>query len=298
MSVKYCNAECQKKHWATHKAACKLRAAELRDEALFKDPPSKEDCSICFLSMPAKMISCVSLPPATLTSVPIYDYSLANEEAAKLDMEQYYQCCGKTICKGCIYSFCAAGNIDKCPFCNSDRGGKTREEKNKDLMKRVDANDAASIYLLANSYQYGLNGFQQDQMKAIELYARSAELGCSKAHHNQLGGIYDEGGNLKKAKFHFEAAAMAGYEVARYNIGSIEFESGNIERAVKHWTIAASGGEFRAMHHLRILFEKGHVSKESIDSTLAAYNNSCADMRSEARDACIQIMVEGAQPQL
>ena len=48
MQAKYCNAECQKKHWATHKTACKLRAAELRDEALFKDPPAKEDCSLLF----------------------------------------------------------------------------------------------------------------------------------------------------------------------------------------------------------------------------------------------------------
>jgi radical SAM protein with 4Fe4S-binding SPASM domain len=44
MQAKYCDAECQKKHWATHKADCKRRAAELRDEALFKDPPPKEDC--------------------------------------------------------------------------------------------------------------------------------------------------------------------------------------------------------------------------------------------------------------
>ena len=32
MHARYCNAECQRKHWATHKTACKQRAAELRDE--------------------------------------------------------------------------------------------------------------------------------------------------------------------------------------------------------------------------------------------------------------------------
>ena len=67
MQVKYCNAECQKSHWATHKKQCKLRAAELRDEALFKDPPSKEDCPICFLPMSKELLSCVSLPPATIS---------------------------------------------------------------------------------------------------------------------------------------------------------------------------------------------------------------------------------------
>jgi TPR repeat protein len=184
------------------------------------------------------------------------------------------------------------------PFCNADRSSKTREENNEDLMKRVEANDPGAIYFLANSYQHGFNGLQQDQTKAKELYTRAAGLGYIMAH-NQLGGIYDEGGNLKKAKFHLEAAAMAGYDVARYNIGCMESYSGNMERAIKHFTIAASGGEFCAMDQLSILFEKGAVSIESIDSTLAAYNKSCAKMRSEARDACIQIMAEAsAQPQL
>jgi hypothetical protein len=27
------------------------------------------------------------------------------EDMAKMDSEQYYPCCGKTICKGCAYSF-------------------------------------------------------------------------------------------------------------------------------------------------------------------------------------------------
>jgi hypothetical protein len=74
MHVKYCNAECQKKHWPKHKQDCKIRAAELRDEALFSDPPPKEDCPICFLPMPSKIIYCTSLPPATTSSIPIYDY--------------------------------------------------------------------------------------------------------------------------------------------------------------------------------------------------------------------------------
>jgi hypothetical protein len=43
------------------------------------------------------------------------------------------------------------------------------------------------------------------------------------------------------------------------------------------------------MHEMRVGFKKGYVSKESIDSTLAAYNNSCAEMRSKAQDAAIQI---------
>ena len=75
MLVRYCNANCQRNHWPTHKTACKLRAAELRDEALFKDLPPKEDCPICFLPMPMRLICCVSLPPATISSVPMHMWS-------------------------------------------------------------------------------------------------------------------------------------------------------------------------------------------------------------------------------
>ena len=46
------------------------------------------------------------------------------------------------------------------------------------------------------------------------------------------------------------------------------------------------------MDQLRILFEYGAVSRESIDSTLKAYNDSCAEVRSEARDAFIGGMMK------
>jgi hypothetical protein len=290
MQVKYCNAACQKNHWPTHKTACKLRAAELRDEALFKDPPPMEDCPICFLPMPNKLICCMSLPPATILSVPISDFAIANEELADEGTEVYYECCGKSVCGGCVHSFYKSGN-HKCPFCNSDRDNKTDEEDVGDLMKRVEANDAASIYFLANDYYNGTNVLQQDQTKAMEHYVRAANLGYKKAHNN-LASIYREGGYLKKAKFHSEAAAMAGNEVARCIVGHMELQSGNMERAMKHWTIAASAGCYRSMQQLKKCFEKGLVTRESIDSTLIAYNNSCVEMRSAARDACIQFEID------
>jgi hypothetical protein len=105
MLAKYCNADCQKNHWPKHKIKCKERASELRDEALFKDPPAKEDCPICFQPMPMQMICCMSLPPATTSSVPINDYANANVALAQFGPETDYSCCGKSICVGCIYSF-------------------------------------------------------------------------------------------------------------------------------------------------------------------------------------------------
>jgi TPR repeat protein len=79
--------------------------------------------------------------------------------------------------------------------------------------------------------------------KAMELYAKAAEHGYSKAHHH-LGNFYRKGGDLKKAKFHSEAAAVAGHEGSRFNLGLVEIQSGNIEQAVKHWKIAASAGHY------------------------------------------------------
>ena len=64
MHVRYCSPACQQNHWPKHKKECKLCAAKLRDKVLFKDPPAKEDCPICFLPMPENLINCVSLPPA------------------------------------------------------------------------------------------------------------------------------------------------------------------------------------------------------------------------------------------
>jgi hypothetical protein len=153
MSVKYCNGICQKKHWPTHKKVCKRRAAELHDEALFKDPPPKEDCPICFLPMPIKLVSCISLPSATISSVPINDYAKANMELAAEDMEVYYPCCGKSICRECFYSFGMSRKM-KCPFCNSDNSNKTAEETIQEMMKRVEVNDAGAMTALGRYYKH------------------------------------------------------------------------------------------------------------------------------------------------
>ena len=104
--------------------------------------------------------------------------------------------------------------------------------------------------------------------------------------------IIIKGGDLKKAKFYCKAAAMAGHERARCQLGNWEAEAGNMEQAVKHWTIAASCGCYRSMQELRLWFGIGVVSRESIDSNLKAYNNSCVEMSSEARDTFIRLYID------
>ena len=289
MSVKYCNVNCQKNHWPKHKKECKERSTELHDEALFKDPPALEDCPICCLPMPEKMINCMSFPPATISSVPIYEYAMANGELADISTEIYYSCCGKSICGGCAHSFRKSGNNRSCPFCKTDHVNKTDDERVQEFIKRVEVNDAVSMYVLGNSYYHGDLGLRQDEGRAMELWKEAVELGSSAAHF-QLGAYYHAGGDSKKERFHYEAAAMAGHEDARNNLGTMEVQSGNMGRAVKHWTIAASTGNHTAMKNILINFKQGHgVSRDALNSTLTAYNNYCAKMRSEARDAAIRI---------
>ena len=154
------------------------------------------------------------------------------------------------------------------------------------MMKRAEANDPGAICQLGCYNYHGNEGLLQDRDKAMELWKQAVELGSIRAHFS-LSTIYHARGDSKKEKFHYEAAAMAGHEAARYNLGCLEYQSGNVERAVKHWTIAASAGHHTAMHNLLGAFNHGLVRRESINSTLTAYNNSCAEMRSEARDAAI-----------
>ena len=52
--VQYCNAVCKKKHRSKHKKKCERRVAELHDEKLFKQPPPRDECPICFLILPLK----------------------------------------------------------------------------------------------------------------------------------------------------------------------------------------------------------------------------------------------------
>jgi hypothetical protein len=50
-----------------------------------------------------------------------------------------------------------------CPYCKAEILVKTDEEKFKEIMKRVKANDAGAIFELGDSYYNGLLGLQQDR---------------------------------------------------------------------------------------------------------------------------------------
>jgi len=263
--VRYCGVQCQKEHRPQHKRACKQRAAELREEILFKQPESSHmgDCPICCL--PLSLDSKAILTP----------------------------CCCTIICNGCDY----ANQIrevkeklgHKCPFCRHPKG-ESDEERNRSLMKRVDAKDPAAIRQMG-----GYRNQEGDYDGAIEYWTEAAGLGDFAAHYD-LSVMYRKGKSVKKDKkkeaYHLEKAAIGGEPFARHNLGVIENENNRPDRAVKHWIIAAKLGYDDSLVPLKEAYREGLVSKEGLAAALrghqAAVDATKSPQREEAEVALSQ----------
>jgi hypothetical protein len=61
--------------------------------------------------MPEKLICCVSLPPATISSVPIYDFAIAHEELAIMGMEHTIHVAERVFVKGASTPFVSLGTM-------------------------------------------------------------------------------------------------------------------------------------------------------------------------------------------
>ena len=259
--VKYCNRECQIAHRSKHKKACKKRAAELHEEALFKQPPPEEDCPICFQRLPTLMSG-----------------------------KSYYGCCGKIVCKGCIYTpvYDNEGNevADTCPFCRTPPP-TSDEELIERVKKRLELNDSIAIYNRGCDYDIGKCGFPQDRGKALGLWHKAGELGYAPAYHN-IGCAYDTGDGVetdkKKAKHYYELAAMQGHVKARHMLGSIEGQAGNMDKALRHYMIAVSGGGKESLDTIRKMLSFGHATKYDYKKALRAYQLYLAEIKSDQRD--------------
>ncbi|KAL7533704.1 hypothetical protein ACHAXR_008624 [Thalassiosira sp. AJA248-18] len=253
--VKYCNVTCQKAHFPKHERECKKRAAALFDEALFQQPPSKEDCPICFLRLPSE----------------------AGETA-------YQPCCGKTLCTGCMYEMRKETNI--CPFCRTPAAVSEEEFINM-CKNRMEAGDAEAVSLVGWGYLHGEWGLYQNNKKALKLLLRAAELGSANAH-DTVATIYSTGEFVekdeKKALYHFQRGAMGGCEVSRHNLGCLEDYMGNIDRAMKHWLIAAATGNEDSLNAVRKSFSHGHVTKVEYEKALRAYQNYLGEVKSDQRE--------------
>ena len=118
--VRYCSNACQKNHKSQHKEACKMRAAELRDELLFRQPESNHhgDCPICCLPL-----------------------SIDKEKSCMIS------CCSKVVCEGCDHANKIReieGKLKfKCPFCRTPI--TSNDEADKQRTNRIKMNDPVAI---------------------------------------------------------------------------------------------------------------------------------------------------------
>ena len=253
--VKYCSDACKEDHRPEHDAVCRERAAELRDELLFKQPEGRHlgDCPIC----------CVPLP--------IHD-----EKSA------LYSCCCKLICAGCGHA-CALRQLREniqqtCPFCRQPRP-KTIEDFYKNLMKRIEANDPVAMREMGRKHSD-----EGDYYGAFKYFTKATELGDVDAHY-QLSIMYQEGEDEENATYHLEEAAIRGHACARHNLGCYEGRNGRTERAVKHLIIAANLGDGDSIQTLKKCYKDGDVSKEDFAAALRAHHVAVKATKSPEREA-------------
>ena len=258
--VKYCSDECQEDHRSQHEEACKKRAAELRDELLFKQPESSHlgDCPICCLPIP------LDKSKSTLKS-----------------------CCSKIICNGCWYANQIreqeARLVQSCPFCRKRAPPKTEEEYYKLLMKRVKANDPVAM-----RREGGKQYDKGDYSSAFEYWTKAAAFGDAEAHC-RLARFSVEGQGVEKdegmAIHHAEEAAIGGHPVARHNLGGHEMDyNDNAERAMKHWVIAATQGHDESIKMLMDTYKKGLAKKDDFGAALRAHKAAVDATKSPQRE--------------
>eukprot|EP00984_Skeletonema_dohrnii_P001409 scaffold448_cov81-Skeletonema_dohrnii-CCMP3373.AAC.2 len=246
--VQYCSIECQREHKPQHKQACEKRAAELREEILFKHPEGSHlgDCPIYLLPLP---LDCRK--------------------------SRIMSCCYTKVCNGCAY----ANDIRElkeslehtCPFCRRPfpRSGAAA---NMNVMKRVKVNDPAAIR------GKGIQCYEQgDYVSAFAYLTRAAEAVDES--------MYSKGKCVEKdtikAVYHWEQTAIRGHPISRYNLAILDMFNGRLKRATKHWLISACIGLDPSLERLKF---GGYVEKDDFATALRGHHAAKSPQR-EAADA-------------
>ena len=255
--VRYCSDDCRQDHRPQHEEECEKRAAELKDEVLFKQPESSHmgDCPICCLPVPIEKQKSI-----------------------------LYPCCCKRICRGCSLANEKRENEmrlqQSCPFCR-EAVVFTAEEINRRLVMRIEANDPVAMrHLGMKRYDEG------DYTATFEYATKAAALGDADAHF-QLSCLYGEGEGVekdeKREQHHLTEAAIAGHTHARHNLACVEMKNYRVDRAVKHFIIAAKLGCDESLGTVKDLYKAGHVIKEDFAAALRGHHAAIEATKSPQR---------------
>ena len=264
--VRYCSVTCQRNHRPQHKRECKKRAAELRDELLFKQPESTYlgDCPICCLPL-----------------------SIDTQKSGLMT------CCCKLICNGCDYANKMRekreGLQQKCPFCRHSmpKLHDLQDVYHRTILKRLEANNPVAVC------EMGLiRANEGDYKSAVDYWTKAAALGDIRAHYN-LSQMYNRGvgveKNERKELHHLEEAAIGGNPEARHDLGIFEGKNGMPQRSIKHFVIAANMGHDKSLSALKDFFKEGFVTKDDFEAALrghkAAVDATKSPQRNEAEAA-------------
>ena len=167
------------------------------------------------------------------------------------------------------------------PFCRNADSMKSKNQMDKQLMRRAKKNDPAALCVLGGKYES-----KGHYSRAFECYTKAAELGDMMAHY-LLSALYHSGRFVEKDEgkmlYHVEEAAIGGHTEARYDLGLYESFNENYERGVKHLIIAATQGHNDSMKVLMEMFKDGLVQKENLASVLRAHKAAVDAAKSPQR---------------
>jgi len=252
--VRYCSDKCQQDHRPGHEVMCRKRAAELRDELLFRQPESSYlgDCPICCLPLP--------LDPKKSVS---------------------YFCCSKVICNGCNIANVSREYKQKlnirCPFCRH-LYAKSEEENERRRKKRFEANDPFALR------EEGRTHFVDGEYeRAFEYFTKAADFGDVEAQFN-LSLMYREGLGVEKDEKMELCYAEVVIPQLDADLGAMKGENGRYDRAVKHFIIAAKLGHDDSVQRLKGMYKSGYVSKEDFASALRGHQAAVNATKSPQRE--------------
>jgi len=201
-------------------------------------------------------------------------------------------CCGKLICKGCMYKHVVTeakkGKKEgdhKCAFCGQlTLEGPTRLKSLKKLMKR---NIPRAFIEMARCYHLGNKGVIQSDTKSLEMIIRAAELGDTEAFL-RLGSYYHQGilvgQDRSKALELYIIAAKKGSIEGHQELAHFHLINGDIQELTKHLKVAASAGDKDSMDELMKMYKGELLSKEDLTQILRAFQASRDELKSKDRE--------------